>query len=106
MMCSDPRSAAIASGRRRPCVSEMTPMRKEVLSSQFSVLSSQFSVLSSQFPVFVHQLVHLGMRRCPFHLVISTRGHQFLCHSAQQSDCGSHGSGAEADAFHSHLTQL
>src|SRR5690242_7797360 len=34
MMCAEPRSAATASARSRPCVSEMTP----TISSRFSVL--------------------------------------------------------------------
>src|SRR5713226_198660 len=49
MMNSDPRRASRASGRSRPCVSEMTPIR--IGNSQFSVLSSQLSVLSSWYSV-------------------------------------------------------
>src|ERR1022692_1046169 len=45
MMCSDPRRSLMASGRSRPCVSEMTPIRMADLRSQFSVLGTRYSFL-------------------------------------------------------------
>src|SRR6266700_4059294 len=46
MMCCELRSAARASGRSKPWVSEMTPMTMGVLSSQFSGVDSFRSELA------------------------------------------------------------
>src|SRR5215471_18121888 len=94
MMRSDPSSATTASGRSSPCVSEMTPMNIGT------------SALCLCFCIGSHQLIHLGMSRRPFHLLISTGGLQLLRNSAQQSHGCPHRAGAEANALHTHLHQL
>src|ERR1035438_9622682 len=78
MMWSDPRRASTASGRSRPCVSEMTPIRICFL------MVIPMSELSSGLAL--HHAIHLSVGGSVFQVGVSAGGLQLLRNTAEAAD--------------------
>src|SRR5581483_3407398 len=104
-MKSEPRSAAIASGRSRPCVSEMTPIVIGSAGNRGEVPRST-ARSDGEKSLVLHHPVHFRVRRRTVEAGVGSRALQFPGKRAEQPECRSHGARSEAHPRYSQLLEF